>query len=304
MRIWITGASGFVGRRLLPRLQDAGHEVVTTDLELDVSLADAVSAAVRRIQPAAVVHLAAESSVARSLANPAACFRVNLLGSRNLLRALVQHAPGARLLLVGSADQYGPRAPGTPPLRESDPLRPVSPYARSKTAAEQLGNLAFERGLDVVRVRPFNHTGAGQTDVFVASSFARQLAEIEAGLREPEMRVGNLESIRDFLDVDDVVDAYLRLLDPAVPADIYNITSGRSLSIKHVLERLLEHTDVRPQIAIDPKRMRPTDVQIGDGSRLRAATGWVPRTELSHTLRAVLDHWRSQIAGPGASPPG
>jgi len=304
MRIWITGASGFVGRRLLPRLEDAGHEVITTDLELDVSLADAVSSAVRRIQPAAVVHLAAESSVARSLANPAACFRVNLLGSRNLLRALAQHAPGARLLLVGSADQYGPRAPGTPPLRESDPLRPVSPYARSKAAAEQLGNLAFERGLDVVRVRPFNHIGAGQTDVFVASSFARQLVEIEAGLREPAMRVGNLESIRDFLDVDDVADAYLRLLDPAVPADIYNITSGRSLSIKHVLERLLEHTDVRPQIALDPERMRPTDVQIGDGSRLRAATGWVPRTELSHTLLAVLDHWRSQIAGPEVSPPG
>lgn len=303
MRIWITGASGFVGRRLLPRLEEAGHELITTDLELDVSLADAVSSAVRRIRPGAVVHLAAESSVARSLANPAACFRVNLLGARNLLRALAQHAPGARLLLVGSADQYGPRTPGTPPLRESDPLHPVSPYARSKTAAEQLGNLAFERGLDVVRVRPFNHTGAGQTDVFVASSFARQLAEIEAGLREPAMRVGNLESIRDFLDVDDVVDAYLRLLDPAVPADIYNITSGRSLSIKHVLERLLEHTDVRPQIALDPERMRPTDVQIGDGSRLRAATGWVPHTELSTTLLAVLDYWRSQIAGCEASPP-
>jgi GDP-4-dehydro-6-deoxy-D-mannose reductase len=296
MRIWVTGASGFVGRHLVPRLEEADHEVVRSDLELDVTLASEVAAALRRIRPNAIVHLAAESSVARSLADPAACFRVNFLGSRNLLSALARHAPEARLLLVGSADQYGTRPPGAPPLREGDPLLPRSPYARSKVAAEGLGNLAFERGLDVVRLRPFNHTGAGQTDTFVASSFARQLAEIECGLREPVLRVGNLQSIRDFLDVHDVVDAYLRLLNRDVPAAVYNITSGRSVRIDDVLRQLVDHAEVRPKIEPDPERMRPTDIQIGDGSRLQAATQWRPEVPLSETLLGVLNYWRRQLS--------
>ena len=299
MRIWVTGASGFVGRHFVSRLEGDDHEVFASDLELDVTLADEVAAALRRTRPSAILHLAAESSVTRSLANPAACFRANFLGSRNLLMALARHAPEARLLLVGSADQYGTRSPGAPPLREADPLYPRSPYARSKAAAEGLGNLAFESGLDVVRVRPFNHTGPGQSDAFVASSFARQLAEIERGLREPILRVGNLQSIRDFLDVRDVVEAYLGLLNPDVPADIYNIASGSSVRVGDVLQKLLDHTEVRPEIQPDPERMRPTDIQIGDGSRLEAATGWVPQVPLSDTLLGVLNYWRARVSEPG-----
>jgi GDP-4-dehydro-6-deoxy-D-mannose reductase len=299
MRIWVTGASGFVGRHFVSRLEGEDHEVFASDLELDVTLADEVAAALRRTRPSAILHLAAESSVTRSLANPAGCFRANFLGSRNLLMALARHAPEARLLLVGSADQYGTRSPGAPPVRETDPLYPRSPYARSKAAAEGLGNLAFESGLDVVRVRPFNHTGPGQSDAFVASSFARQLAEIERGLREPILRVGNLQSIRDFLDVRDVIEAYLGLLNPDVPADIYNIASGSSVRVGDVLQKLLDHTEVRPEIQPDPERMRPTDIQIGDGSRLEAATGWVPQAPLSDTLLGVLNYWRARVSEPG-----
>jgi GDP-4-dehydro-6-deoxy-D-mannose reductase len=296
MRVYVTGAGGFVGRRLIRRLEAEGHETTATDSEVDVTDPVAVATSVRDARPEALVHLAAVSSVAASLHDPNLAERVNLEGARSVIGALEQHAPGARLLLVGSGDMYGVMAPGDAPRSERDPLAPRSPYARSKAAAEVLGNEAAARGLDVIRLRPFNHTGAGQTPQFVASDFAKQVSEIAAGRRAPQMRVGNLDSLRDFLHVDDVLDAYLGLLDRSAPADIYNVASGEGTSIRDLLEMLCDIADVAPDVEIDPERFRPTDWVIGDASRLRKATGWKPTRTLRDALVELVEYWRSSDA--------
>jgi len=297
VKVLVTGAAGFVGRRLVPRLVSTGFEVTACDLEVDVTDATAVERVLKRSRPDAVVHLAALSSVAASMNDPASCFRANYLGTRCLLRGIREFAPRSRVLLIGSSEQYDLSQPGAVPTREEEPLSPRSPYARSKAAAEQLGSEAARAGLDVVRVRAFNHTGAGQSDTFAASSFARQVTEIAAGRREPVMRVGNLDSVRDFLDVSDVIEAYVALLDASVPADIYNVASGTGVSLRSILETLLELSGVSPRIEKDPARMRPTDWVVGDASRLRAATGWQPRIALRETLDGLLGAWRSQLEG-------
>ena len=298
MRVLVTGAGGFVGRHLAPRLEADGWEVTGTDLELDVSDESAFGARVAEVLPDAIVHLAAQSSVAASWRDPALTYRVNYLGSRSVLRSAARHAPRARVLLVGSADEYGSSEPGAPPFREDAPLRPRSPYARSKAAADLLGAAYARAGLDVVRSRSFNHSGPGQSDAFVLSSFARQAAEIAAGRRAPELRVGNLDSVRDFLDISDVVDAYARLLDRAVAAGAYNVARGVGTRIGDALDRLLELADVSARILVDPELVRPLDVSVGDISRLRAATGWEPQVPLERSLADLLSHWRRKISDP------
>ncbi len=294
MRIWISGARGFVGSWLAPRLEAAGHAVIAVDRDVDLVDAAAVSASIAAARPDAIVHLAALASVAASIDDPAATARVNTIGALHLLRATAQHAPRARVVLVGSGEVYG-AATDDAPFDERAPLVPGSPYARSKAAADLLGAAYSARGLDVIRARPFNHTGPGQSDAFVASSFARQLAEIEAGRRAPELRVGNLRSVRDFLDVADVVDAYEQLLDPAVPADVYNIASGTGVSIGALLEHLLACSTARPVVREDPERWRPTDAAVGDASRLRLVTGWNPSRPLADTLARLLQDWRERL---------
>ncbi len=296
MRVFVTGAGGFVGRRLVPALRAAGHEVTGSDREIDVTDPDAVAAALARARPEALVHLAALSSVAASWQQPALCYPVNVLGTRSLLRAALRETPSARVLLIGSADQYAATSPRARPLDESAPLLPRSPYARTKAAAERLGEEAGRLGLDVVRVRAFNHTGAGQDDAFVVSSFARQVAAIRAGRQPPVMRVGNLDSVRDFLHVDDVIRAYVALLDPAVPADVYNVASGRATPIREVLDGLLALADVAPRVERDPARDRPTDWLVGDASRLRAATAWRPRRSLASILEELYLDWLAREA--------
>jgi len=294
MRVLVTGAAGFVGRRLLPRLAAAGHAALGIDRETDVTDERALAAAMAAARPDAVIHLAALSSVAHSLRAPEDCYRVNYLGTRALLGAVAAGAPGARILLVGTGDAYAATTPRPEPLRESTPLRPRSPYARSKAAAEGLGILAARNGLDVVCVRAFNHTGAGQSDAFVIPSFARQLAAIAAGRAEPILRVGNLDSVRDFLHVDDVVDAYLRLLDPRVPADVYHVASAVGVTIRAVLDGLCAIAGLRPRVEVDPARFRPSDWLVGDATRLREATGWAPRIPLDALLREVYADWRTR----------
>ena len=298
MRVFVTGAAGFVGGHLLSRLESAGNRVTATDREVDVTDPRSLGAAVRAVQPEAIVHLAAQSSVQASYQDPADAFRINYLGTLTLLRVVEADAPGARVLLVGSSDAYGSTGAGAGarPIRESDPLAPESPYARSKAAAELLGALAAERGLDVVRVRAFTHIGPGQTDRFVASSFAKQVAEIAAGHREPRLAVGNLDSVRDFLDVRDVVEAYCRLLDGRVPRGVYNVASGRGVAVREILDTLAGLAGIQPEIEIDPARFRPADRRIGDASRLRTATGWAPRIDLRDTLCDTLDFWRDASA--------
>ena len=294
MRVFVTGASGFVGGHLLPALQHQGWEVFSADREVDVTRRDAVAEAFRRARPDSVIHLAAQSSVAASFGDPLDSFRINFIGSLNVLSAIRCHSPDARVLLIGSSDCYGPQ-PESGPLTEDRPLLPESPYARSKAAAELLGANEAARGLDVMRVRSFTHIGVGQTDRFVTPSFARQIAEIAEGRSEALLRVGNLDSVRDFLDVRDVVAAYCRLLDRSVPAGVYNVASGRGVSIRTVLDELLSLAGVSARVEIDPDRFRPADHRVGDASKLRNATGWKPEIPLRRTLRDLLAYWRDRV---------
>jgi len=296
VRVLVTGASGFVGGFLAPRLRAGGWDVVGCDQEVDVTDATAVARHVAKVSPDAIIHLAAQSSVALSWQNPALTYRVNFLGSRSILEAAADKTPDARVMLVGSADQYGSSEPGAPPLDESAPLRPRSPYARTKAAADRLGAEFAEAGLDVLRIRAFNHSGPGQSDTFVMSSWARQAAEIASGQRAPELRVGNLDSVRDFLDVEDVVDAYARLLDTSVPAGAYNVASGRGVRLRELLDQLLELAGIQPNVEVDPERFRPLDVSIGNSDRLRLTTGWEPRIPLARSLERLLDYWRDAVS--------
>lgn len=297
MRALVTGSKGFVAGHLVPRLRAEGWEVIGRDRELDVADADAIGNLVEQVKPDAVVHLAALSSVAASLDAPGLTHRVNYLGALSVLKACLHCANRPRVLLVGSSEQYGTAEPGSPPFTEESPACPRSAYARSKAEADQLGAAYANAGLDVVRVRPFNHTGPGQTDVFVLSSFAKQLVEVELGRREPKLLVGNLDSVRDFLDVTDVIDAYVRLLDPGVAATAYNIASGVGSRIGDLLDALVGMSSAEPSVETDPTRLRPADHAVGDSRRLRAATGWVPCVPLADTLERVLAFWREQLSG-------
>jgi len=296
MRVYLTGARGFVGRRLVTHLVAHGHTVLGAERETDVCDGLALDGDISDSSPDAVVHLAAQSSVAASFEDPDACFRVNFHGSQNLLESVERFAPNARVLLVGSADQYGGQPPGSPPLREDTPLAPNSPYARSKTSAEALGIHWNQRGGNVVMARSFNHTGPGQSDRFVAPSFARQVAEIAAGQRDSSLHVGNLESIRDFLHVDDVIEAYSSLLEPAVPPGVYNVASGEPHTIRQLLDALLEHAGVQASIEVDAARVRPTDQLLGDATRLRGTTGWRPRRDFNRMIADLSGDWRSRVA--------
>jgi GDP-4-dehydro-6-deoxy-D-mannose reductase len=296
VRALVTGAAGFVGGHLVPALQSAGWQVTATDRELDVADAGAVAARVAALGPDLIVHLAAVSSVPASRSEPDLTYRVNFLGTRAVLEAAARGAPGARVLLAGSGDQYGAARPGSPPFRESDPFRPRSPYARTKAAADLLGGVYAARGLDVVRARAFNHTGPGQEERFVLASFAKQVAQIAAGLREPRLRVGNLDSCRDFLDVEDVVAAYVALASREVPAGAYNVASGRARRVGEALDALLRLAGVAPRVETDPARLRPTDFAAGDASRLREAAGWAPRVAFEESLARLLADWRQRLS--------
>lgn len=298
MHVLVTGAAGFVGTRLVPQLESAGHSVTAHDLDVDITDAACVDRALEAARPDAVIHLAAQSSVPASWADPLGCYRVNYIGTRNLLESIQRFSPQARLLSISSGELYGSRPPDSAACRETDLLHPISPYAQTKAAAEFLAAAAARNGADIIRVRAFNHTGAGQTDRFVASSFARQIAEIEAGLRPPVMRVGNLSSIRDFLDVDDVIRAYLALLQPSVPADVYNVASGKQTPIQSLLDILIAASTApsRIEIETDPELLRPTDCLFGDATRLQQTTDWRPQIAFESTLAGLLEAWRQTVA--------
>lgn len=296
MQALVTGAAGFVGRRLVPRLEGVGWEVTAHDRELDVSDAVAVEALVDALKPGLIVHLAAVTSVPESRSSPAQTFAVNYLGTHSVLEAALRAAPDARVLLIGSSDAYGSAPPGSPAFTEAAPLVPGSPYACTKAAADLLGAAYQERGLDVVRTRSFNHSGPGQSDTFVLPSFARQAVEIASGLREPLLRVGNLDSRRDFLDVDDVIEAYVALVDPTVPSGAYNVASGEGQRVGDALDTILELAGVRAEIQVDPERLRPTDLAVGDATRLRRATGWAPRVAFEEMLARVVQDWQGRVS--------
>ncbi|MEM7413311.1 MAG: GDP-mannose 4,6-dehydratase [Myxococcota bacterium] len=299
MRIWVSGAAGFVGSRLRPRLEAAGHTVIGVDREVEITDPEAVRESLTSARPDAILHLAAQSSSTRSAAAPERAAQINYGGTANVLQLAREHHSQCRVVLVSSSEIYGSRSPGAEPFRETDGLAPRTPYARTKAAADLLAARYAADGLDVVRARPFNHTGPGQSpDAFVVPSFARQVAQIASGERPAALQVGNLASVRDFLDVDDVIEAYLRLLDRDVPPGAYNIASGQGRRIGDLLDDLIALAETEATIEVDPERFRPTDDSVGDASKLRAATGWEPKIPWRDTLSRVLESVASTEAPP------
>ncbi|HZO30614.1 MAG TPA: GDP-mannose 4,6-dehydratase [Chloroflexota bacterium] len=314
MRVLITGAAGFVGRHLAAHLfAEGGHEIwgltrarrVIEGLDsrmrlvvADLREKESVDEAVQRVRPQAVYHLASQASVARSLADPLDTILNNVVGQVNLLEACARHAPEARILVVGSNEEYGLTRPDELPISEAKELRPISPYAVSKVTQDLLGHQYFAtRGLQVIRVRPFTHTGPGQANLFVTPAFARQLAEMERGQREHRMRVGFLDGQRDFTDVRDVVRGYRLLIERGEPGDVYNLGAGVPRSVRSILDGLLELTTVRPVVEIDPSMIRPLEMPVmyADCSKIYAATGWKTEIPFEQTLRDVLDDWRQRV---------
>ncbi len=298
MRVLVTGADGFVGGHLLPALAARGHEPITaggpgaqgTQLSFDLNDAEKVRAAVQQARPDGVIHLAGFSSVAKSHQSPATAFAVNTLGSVQLLSALRDLAPAARVVLVGSGEMYGP-VPVGQAADERTPLNPTNPYAASKAAAEQAGFQFFKSyGLKVVSARPFNHLGKGQQRHFVVPSFASQLVEIKKGKAEPVLKVGNLEPLRDFSHVDDVVEAYVLLLERGVAGEPYNVGSGSARSIRSVLDELMELAGVKAKVEVDPEKLRPAEIPSLAGSPAKLkALGWKPSRTVTQALRDVLE---------------
>lgn len=296
MRVLVTGAAGFVGRRLCAALATRGDDVLARDRELDVCDAAQVRHVVASAQPDAVVHLAALALVPECARDPQQAFRVNLLGARAVLAAALREAPRARVLLVTTAAIYGSATPGSVGFDESAPLRPDSVYAHTKAAADLLGAVYAERGLAVVRARPFNHTGPGRPQAYVEARLARQVAEIAAGRRPPRLELANAASQRDFLHVDDVVAAYLALLDARVAPGAYNVASGEPIALRTLAERLCRLAGIAPELVATSDPLRPPDATIGVAHKLRRATAWRPRLTLDDALRELLAEQGAPIA--------
>jgi GDP-4-dehydro-6-deoxy-D-mannose reductase len=288
-RILVTGAGGFVGKHLLELL---GDEAVS--LEADVTDPGALTDAIRQARPRALVHLAALSWVAESWREPARVWEVNVLGTVYVLEAVRRECPEARVLVVSTGEVYG-RAERIP-TPEDAPLAPVSPYAASKAAAEIACRQAHEAGLDVVVARAFGHEGPGRDERFAVGSWTRQLAELElAG--GGALRVGNLDVERDITDVRDVCRAYRLLLEPSVPADVYNVATGNPVPMSRVVDLLVGMVDCPVTVEPDPERLRPADIPVvsGDASRLERATGWRPEIPLEQTLADTLEAARQAV---------
>jgi GDP-4-dehydro-6-deoxy-D-mannose reductase len=286
-------------------LAERGDEGIGTDEELDVTDAGRVAESITKIAPDAVCHLAAQSSVGASWTGVQETYQVNLIGAVNVLDAALSCAERPRVLLISSSEVYGRIAPADLPVGEEHPMAPVSPYAASKAAAEMAGLQAWlGSGLEVVRARPFNHTGPGQRPDFVVPALARQVADA-SGSGERLLRTGNLASRRDICDVRDVVVAYRLLLDHGTPGGVYNVCGGTSVTIREVAETLISLAGGGIEIQVDPERVRPADIPElrGDPSRLRAATGWRPTIPLTTTLADVLSYWQEARGSSRASAP-
>jgi GDP-4-dehydro-6-deoxy-D-mannose reductase len=312
--VLITGATGFSGSALVEEYAASGYAVhgIYRDPADDrswlpedvifhaVDLRDglAVLDVVGEVMPTIVHHLAAQSSAAVSLQDPMGTVTANALMQYNVLEAVRRATPDARVIVVGSCDEYGDVAPDDNPVVESQELRPVTPYALSKVLQDLMGQqYAIAHDLQVVRVRPFLQLGPRRSDRFAAGSFARQIAEIGVGLREPVIRVGNIDLQRDFCDVRDVARALVLVAEAGVPREVYNIASGTAYTLRDLLLVMLDRAGVRADIVQDEARLRSGEplVLIGDSTRLRQATGWRPKIPFEQSAADTLGYWQIQV---------
>jgi GDP-4-dehydro-6-deoxy-D-mannose reductase len=259
-----------------------------------------VEAIVSQVRPDCIFHLAAQSFIPTSFEHPWDTLENNIRAELNVLEAVRRSGRDVRVLVVGSNEEYGAPGSGELPQTEDSPLRPNNPYAVSKVTQDFMGlqyHLAY--GVPIVRVRPFNHTGPGQSPRFVVPAFAQQVARIEAGFQEPVMRVGNLDAARDFTDVRDIVRAYHLAVTQGEPGAVYNLASGRSHRVRAVLQALLDQSTVDIRVERDPARYRPVDVPVvyGSAEKFRIRTGWEPPIPFEQTLTDTLAYWRGRVGG-------
>jgi GDP-4-dehydro-6-deoxy-D-mannose reductase len=315
--VLLTGGTGFVGshlsRALAQRQPDAklvflcrpGEQPTQPDatfLTADLTDEASVDAAIKQVSPDLILHLAAQASVGDAIGGAEQTWRVNFCGTMWLASAVARHSPNAIFLFVSSAEVYGASFRNGP-AREDTPLLPLNAYARSKAAAEAMLADVLPESTRLIIARSFNHTGAGQDERFVLPAFAAQIARIERGEQEPRLNVGNLAAEREFLDVEDVVEAYLRLLDTGgLPQRAtFNICSGEAHAISEMLDHMRARARTSFEVDVDPARLRPSEIAraVGDPSKLRNMTGWTPRHSIDDMLSRLLDHWRARLATAG-----
>ncbi|MEM7481520.1 MAG: GDP-mannose 4,6-dehydratase [Acidobacteriota bacterium] len=318
MRALITGITGFAGSHLadyllaeqpqvevfgtyrwrsrMENIEHLGDRV--TLVEADLNDFTAVHRTLAEVRPDYIFHLAAQSFVPTSWRAPAETLSSNTAGQTNIFEAVRELGLDPVIQIACSSEEYGLVYKEETPIEETNPLRPLSPYAVSKVTQDFLGYQYFQSyGIKAIRTRGFNHTGPRRGEVFVLSNFAKQIASIEAGLQEPVIRVGNLDAIRDFTDVRDMVRAYWLAVTKARPGEVYNIATGNGISIKDMLDRLIAMSTADVRIEEDPERLRPSDVEIliGDASKFKADTGWEPRVPFEKTMADTLEYWRRRL---------
>ena len=313
MKALITGISGFAGSYLAEFLLDKKYKIFGTFYDkstfsnlngcmdkikifkCDIRNYNSLGAIIEKVRPDEIYHLAAISFVPTSLKDPKLAFDTNTYGTLNLYQAVIEQKINPKILFVGSADEYGIVNKNDLPINENCPLQPVNPYSISKASADYLSYFYFKSyDLNIARVRPFNHIGPRQSPEFVCSNFAKQIVEIEKGMKEPVIMVGNLEAKRDFTDVRDMVRAYWLAIQKCETGEVYNICSERAVQIRELLNNLLKLSSKQIEVMKDPQRMRPSDNPIlqGSSSKFKEKCGWKPEIPLDKTLKDILEYWR------------
>lgn len=317
MKALIIGAAGFVGGYLIRELKAAGWEVHATCLPneeikeecpvhtLDILKKEDISPLLDDIKPDIVYHLAAQSSVSVSWKRPQLTAEINVVGSINVLEAVRDaEKKDIRLVLIGSGEEYGYIREGACPLSESEPLNPGNIYAATKACQDMLGKI-YTRAykMNIIMVRAFNHSGPAQSNIFVISDFCRQIAEIEKGMKEPVISVGNLSAKRDFTDVRDVVRAYRLLGEKGVSGNVYNVGRGKAVEIQYILDTALSYANQPIEVKRDPARMRASDIPLiePDVSHIFEDTGWRAEITMEQTIKDTLDYWRKKLSSYGLS---
>lgn len=308
----IIGASGFVGGYLARHLLDeCNMEVYVTKLpyqnienegvkkyDLDILEKEDIVSLLFEIRPNYIFHLAAQSSVGTAWKNPGLTIDINIKGSVNVMDAVRELYYKPRVLLIGSGEEYGHIKPDEIPIGEETMIRPGNIYAATKVCQNMIGSIyAQAYDMEIMMVRAFNHIGPTQAPIFVVSDFCKQVAEIEKGMREPIMYVGNLDSMRDFTDVRDVVRAYALLMETGKPGETYNVGSGHAVTIREILDLIISLSDKDIKVEIDQNKIRPVDVPIieADISKIKEFTGWGPKIPLQQTIKETLSYWRERM---------